>query len=76
MSEEKRPIRNVPTWRIPFGMVLLIAALMVYAGVVARVVGPWIAAWPVWAQVPVYVAFGLLWLLPMKRFLIWMEVGR
>lgn len=73
---EKRPMRMTPTWRIPFGMVLMIVGLLAYAGLVARVVGPAVAGWPALGQMPVYITFGLLWLVPMRRFLFWMETGR
>jgi hypothetical protein len=36
----------------------------------------WIGRLPVPAQVPVYLVLGTIWLLPLKRFLIWMETGR
>ncbi len=72
----KKPMRKEPTWRIPVGMLALVAGLLVYAGAVARYVAPWIAGWPALAQVPVYIVLGLVWLLPLKRFLIWMETGR
>ena len=28
------------------------------------------------AQAPVYLVLGIVWLLPLRRFLIWMETGR
>jgi len=69
-------MRKEPTWRIPVGILLLVAGLMVYAGLVARYVAPWITGWPVLAQVPAYIVLGVLWLAPLRRFLIWMETGR
>ncbi len=69
-------MRKAPTWRIPAGILLLLAALAVYAGLVAHYAAPWIAGWPALAQVPVYLALGVVWLLPLRRFLIWMETGR
>ena len=69
-------MRKEPTWRIPAGILLLLAALLVYGAVIAQFLGPWISAWPVWAQTLVYIALGVVWLLPLKRFLIWMETGR
>ncbi|WP_338465724.1 DUF2842 domain-containing protein [Novosphingobium sp. ZN18A2] len=64
-----------PTWRKPFGILALLAGLAVYAVLVTWLIEP-ISAWPVWAQVPVYVVLGVLWLLPLRPFLIWMETGR
>jgi len=69
-------MRDQPTWRIPIGVLALFAALLAYGTVIARYVPGLIGAWPALAQTPVYIALGLLWLLPMRRFLIWMETGR
>lgn len=72
----RKPMRKEPTWRIPFGILALVVGLMVYAGLVARLIAPFIASWPALAQVPVYIVLGVIWLLPLKRFLIWMETGK
>jgi len=69
-------MRKEPTWRIPAGVLMLLGGLMVYAALVARYIAPWIASWPALGQVPVYVVLGVVWLLPLRRFLIWMETGR
>ncbi|MEE4316928.1 MAG: DUF2842 domain-containing protein [Erythrobacter sp.] len=69
-------MRETPTWRIPFGILALFAALMVYGIVIARYAPSLIGSWPGWAQTVIYVVLGLVWLLPLKRFLIWMETGR
>lgn len=69
-------MREKPTWRIPVGILLLLAGLMVYAICIARFAPGLIGQWPIWAQTVVYVLLGLIWLLPLKRFLIWMETGR
>jgi Protein of unknown function (DUF2842) len=55
-------MRTEPTWRIPVGILGLLAVLA-------------ISTWPALAQMPVYIALGLVWLLPLRRFLIWMETG-
>ena len=69
-------MRETPTWRIPFGIIGLFVALIIYGVVVARYAPEMIGNWPIWAQTIVYVVLGLIWLLPLKRFLIWMETGR
>ncbi|NBC36393.1 DUF2842 domain-containing protein [Novosphingobium sp. FSY-8] len=76
MTNPKPTPRTAPTWRIPAGMLALLAALGVYAGLVARWVAPLIQNWPALGQTPVYVVLGVVWLLPLRRFLIWMETGR
>lgn len=69
-------MRTEPTVRIPLGILALFAGLMVYGVLVARYIAPLIEQWPALAQTPVYVVLGVIWLLPLKRFLIWMETGR
>ncbi|MEQ1498009.1 MAG: DUF2842 domain-containing protein [Novosphingobium sp.] len=69
-------MRTEPTLRIPFGILALLAVLMAYAVLVAHFLAPYIAHWPALAQTPVYIVLGVVWLLPLKRFLIWMETGR
>ena len=69
-------MREQPTLRIPLGVLALLAALFVYGGLVARYVAPLIKDWPALGQLPVYVVLGVVWLLPLRRFLIWMETGR
>ena len=69
-------MRDKPTLRIPFGILGLLVALIIYAVVVARYVPGLIEGWPALLQMVVYLLLGLVWLLPLRRFLIWMETGR
>jgi len=68
-------MRETPTWRIPFGIISLFIALMVYGILIARYAPDVIGSWSGGAQTVVYLTLGLIWLLPLKRFLIWMETG-
>ncbi|MGB7417871.1 MAG: DUF2842 domain-containing protein [Erythrobacter sp.] len=68
-------MRETPTWRIPFGIIGLFLALIVYGVVIARYAPEIIGGWPGSLQAIVYLVLGLVWLLPLKRFLIWMETG-
>ena len=68
-------MRETPTWRIPFGIISLFIALMAYGIVIARYAPDIIGTWSGGAQTVVYVILGLIWLLPLKRFLVWMETG-
>ena len=67
-------MRTEPTLRIPLGVLALLCALAVYAGGVMWA-SQWIGQLPVWAQTIVYGVLGVAWLLPLRRFLIWMETG-
>ncbi|WP_137679365.1 DUF2842 domain-containing protein [Aurantiacibacter suaedae] len=69
-------MRTEPTWRIPVGVIGLTIAIGLYCLVVARYVPELIGSWNALLQTPVYIVLGLVWLLPLKRFLIWMETGR
>lgn len=68
-------MRKEPTWRIPLGVLALLAALILYALGVAWA-SQWIGRLPVLVQAVVYLVLGVVWLLPLRRFLIWMETGR
>jgi len=68
-------MRDKPTLRIPLGILALLAGLAAYALAVAWA-SQWIGRLPTLAQALVYLVLGIAWLLPMRRFLIWMETGR
>jgi Protein of unknown function (DUF2842) len=69
-------MRDKPTWRIPAGVLALVAALAAYGLAVVTWLTPYMGDWHALAQLPVYVMLGVIWLLPLRRFLIWMETGR
>jgi len=68
-------MRKEPTWRIPVGIFGLLAALIAYGLVVARYAPHLMEGWPTILQAGVYLVLGVIWLLPLRRFLIWMETG-
>ena len=69
-------MRDQPTYRIPLGIIGLFVAIIIYAVIIARYAPGLIGSWPTWAQTIIYLLLGVVWLLPLKRFLIWMETGR
>jgi Protein of unknown function (DUF2842) len=68
------PKSYAPTWRKPAGVLLILAYIMIWAVIV---VSQWqlIGGLPIWAQAIVYLIAGVIWLLPLKPLLIWMETG-
>jgi hypothetical protein len=68
-------VRQKPTLRIPLGILALLLGLALYALAVMWA-SQWIERLPVLAQAGVYCVLGVAWLLPLRRFLIWMETGR
>lgn len=63
-----------PSWRKPAGVFLILALIAAWAALVATVAG-WFpgAPWPLRALY--FVAAGLVWILPLKPLLRWMELG-
>lgn len=68
-------MREEPTWRIPVGLLGLLIGLLVYGIVIARYLPGLIGDWSALAQTAIYLFLGLVWLLPLGRFLRWMETG-
>ena len=54
----------------------LLVVLAIYGIVIARYAPGVIGDWPTLVQTLIYIVLGLIWLLPLRRFLIWMETGR
>ena len=67
-------MREKPTLRLPLGILALLFGLAVYVFAVVWA-SQWIERLPVLAQAVVYAVLGVIWLLPLRRFLIWMETG-
>jgi len=68
-------MREEPTARIPIGILGLFIGLIIYGVLIARYIPDVIGDWPTLAQTAVYLVLGVIWLLPLQRFLIWMETG-
>lgn len=68
--------REEPTWRIPVGIIGLLIGLTAYGLAIAHFAPTTISTWPGWLQTIVYLILGVIWLLPLRPLLIWMETGR
>ena len=64
-----------PTWRKPAGIGLLLIIIAVWAVIVATVAGR-IGGMPWPVQALFYVVAGIVWILPLKPLLSWMETGK
>nr|WP_136163354.1 DUF2842 domain-containing protein [Sphingomonas flavalba] len=74
--DRARPGHRVkPNWRKPAGMLMILALIALWS---ALVVGfsDVIGALPALAQAPIYLVLGIVWILPLKPLLRWMETGR
>lgn len=64
-----------PSWRKPVGALGITAFIAVWVVIVAscsRVIGDW----PILVQTVLYLVAGIVWILPLKPVLLWMETGR
>jgi Protein of unknown function (DUF2842) len=61
-----------PSWRKPAGVLMMLAGLAVYAVLIASLSG-WIGMAPVLVQAVFYLIAGIVWVLPLKPLLRWME---
>lgn len=64
-----------PSWRKPFGIFLILLIIFLWAIIVATA-SPWIGRLHILVQALVYTAAGIVWILPLKPLLAWMETGR
>jgi predicted membrane channel-forming protein YqfA (hemolysin III family) len=63
-----------PSPRKLFGIaliMLLIVALAAFVASLARVVG----AWPILIQAPFYLFMGIIWIIPLKPLVRWIQTG-
>ena len=65
---------NEPSWRKPFGMFLILALIAIWA-VLVLLASPLIERLPALLQAVVYTILGIVWILPLKPLLSWMETG-
>lgn len=68
---------EVPSWRKPVGMLAILAMIAVWVVLIASLSAT-VGRWHWLVQLAFYVVTGIvwLWLLPMRRMLLWMETGR
>lgn len=64
-----------PTWRKPAGIFLILLIIAVWA-LIVLFASPLIERLPVLLQAIVYVVAGIVWILPLKPLLAWMETGK
>ncbi|MCU6452516.1 DUF2842 domain-containing protein [Sphingomonas sp. A2-49] len=64
-----------PTWRKPAGTFAIMALILIWCGGIVSVSGL-VGAWPWWLQLPFYLVTGIVWILPLRPLLLWMETGR
>jgi len=64
-----------PSWRKPAGMFMIIGLIIFWAFLIGSF-SHQIGELPGWAQIPIYCVSGIIWIMPLKPLLLWMETGR
>ncbi|HEY7006720.1 MAG TPA: DUF2842 domain-containing protein [Sphingomicrobium sp.] len=65
---------NAPSPRKLVGIALILAIILAWAAFVASL-SPFVGKWPVLAQAPYYLVVGVVWVLPLKPLIRWIETG-
>ncbi|WP_164114817.1 DUF2842 domain-containing protein [Sphingorhabdus sp. Alg239-R122] len=63
-----------PTWRKPVGILAILLLITIWCVLVVTVVG-WIGGMHVLLQILIYLVTGIIWILPLRPLMIWMETG-
>lgn len=71
------PTTNIPepTWRKPAGVLLILGIIGAWAWLVTSCVD-WLGDVPTWVALTIYAVAGIIWIVPLRPILIWMETGR
>jgi predicted membrane channel-forming protein YqfA (hemolysin III family) len=69
------PMRLEPSWRQPFGIFLILLWIAGWSVLVASAAAL-IAAASGWLHIVYYLIAGLVWILPLKPLLRWMQTGK
>ena len=64
-----------PSWRKPAGIFAILALIAVWATIVASLFAT-VGRWPILFQTIFYVVAGIVWIVPLKPLLRWMETGK
>ncbi|MBB4155246.1 hypothetical protein GGQ80_003164 [Sphingomonas jinjuensis] len=67
-------MNNGPSWRKPVGAIGILALILLWCVLVVSLSGV-VGEWPGLAQLAFYVVTGIVWILPLKPVLLWMETG-
>ena len=64
-----------PSWRKPAGIFAILALIAVWAALIVSLSSE-VGSWPILLQAIFYLVAGIVWILPLKPLLRWMETGR
>ena len=64
-----------PSSRTLVGIALILLLIVIWAALVATM-ARFVGRWPILIQAPFYLLMGLVWIVPLKPFVRWMQTGR
>ena len=64
-----------PSARTLLGVALILLLILFWAGLVASLT-PVVGTWPVLVQAVYYLIMGIVWIIPLKPLVRWMQTGR
>lgn len=63
-----------PSFRKLAGIAIIVALIVLWAAFVASL-APIVGKWPVLAQAPYYLVVGVVWVIPLKPLIRWIQTG-
>lgn len=64
-----------PSSRKLVGVALILLLIVFWAAFVASL-APFVGRWPILVQAAFYLVMGIIWIIPLKPLVRWMEIGR
>jgi predicted membrane channel-forming protein YqfA (hemolysin III family) len=69
------PARSSPSLRTLAGAALVLVLILVWAAFVASL-APTVGRWPVLVQAAFYLIMGIVWIIPLRPLIRWVQTGR
>jgi hypothetical protein len=63
-----------PSLRKLVGIALIVLLIVLWAAFVASL-APIVGAWPILVQAPFYLVMGIVWIIPLKPLVRWIQTG-
>jgi predicted membrane channel-forming protein YqfA (hemolysin III family) len=64
-----------PSSRTLLGIALILLLIVFWAAFVASL-APTVGRWPILVQAPFYLVMGIIWIIPLKPLVRWMQTGK
>lgn len=63
-----------PSWRKGAGILIILSLILIWAILIASM-SPIVGKWPVFVQGAFYLVMGIVWIVPLKPLIRWIETG-